>query len=87
MAWNDNKNQNPWGGNNQTPPELEEVIKDFKNKLDPRMYNGAILLGLNGPVIKSHGSTDATGIAHSIKMCNKIVKGNLIEKIKKNLAN
>ena len=32
MAWNDNKNQNPWGGNNQTPPDLDEVIKDFKNK-------------------------------------------------------
>ena len=32
MAWNDDKNQNPWGGNGQTPPELDEVIKDFKNK-------------------------------------------------------
>ena len=32
MAWNDNNNQNPWGGNGQTPPELDEVIKDFKNK-------------------------------------------------------
>jgi len=35
MAWNDNNNnQNPWGGNNQTPPELDEVIKDFKNKFN-----------------------------------------------------
>jgi membrane protease subunit HflK len=32
MAWNDNNNQNPWGGNGQKPPELDEVIKDFKNK-------------------------------------------------------
>nr|MCS5544554.1 protease modulator HflK [Gammaproteobacteria bacterium] len=32
MAWNDENNKSPWGGNNQTPPELEEVIKDFKNK-------------------------------------------------------
>jgi protease FtsH subunit HflK len=32
MAWNDNNNQNPWGGNGQTPPELDQVIKDFKNK-------------------------------------------------------
>jgi membrane protease subunit HflK len=31
MAWNDDK-KNPWGGNGQTPPELDEVIKDFKNK-------------------------------------------------------
>ena len=31
MAWNDN-NKNPWGGDGKTPPELDEVIKDFKNK-------------------------------------------------------
>ncbi|MDA8822790.1 phosphate acyltransferase PlsX, partial [Candidatus Pelagibacter bacterium] len=30
-------------------------LKKFKNKLDPRKYNGAIFLGLNGPVVKSHG--------------------------------
>ena len=63
------------------------ALKKFKNELAPRRYNGAILLGLNGPVVKSHGSTDARGLAHSIKMCNEIVKGNLIEKIKKNLSN
>ena len=63
------------------------AIKKFKNELDPRKYNGAILLGLNGPVVKSHGSTDAKGLAYSINLCNKIVKGNLIEKIKKNLSN
>jgi len=34
MAWNDNDKQNPWGGNGQTPPELDAVIKDFKNKFD-----------------------------------------------------
>ena len=34
MAWNDDNNQNPWGGSGQTPPELDEVIKDFKNKFD-----------------------------------------------------
>jgi membrane protease subunit HflK len=34
VAWNDNNNQNPWGGSGQTPPELDEVIKDFKNKFD-----------------------------------------------------
>jgi glycerol-3-phosphate acyltransferase PlsX len=62
-----------------------KALKKFKNQLDPRKYNGAIFLGLNGPVVKSHGSTDSRGLAYSIKMCNKIVKGNLIEKIKKNL--
>ena len=42
-------------------------------------------LGLQSPVVKSHGGTDAIGFAYSINMCNKIVKGNLIEKIKSNL--
>ena len=60
-------------------------LKKFKDKLDPRKYNGAIFLGLESPVVKSHGSTDALGFAHSIKLCNRIVKGNLIEKIKSHL--
>jgi glycerol-3-phosphate acyltransferase PlsX len=63
------------------------VFKKFKQQLDPRKYNGAILLGLSGPVVKSHGATDSRGLANSIKMCNKIVKGRLIEKIKKYLSN
>ena len=60
-------------------------LKKFKNKLDPRKYNGAIFLGLQSPVVKSHGSTDAIGFAHSINVCSKIVKSNLIEKIESNL--
>jgi len=60
-------------------------LKKFKDKLDPRKYNGAIFLGLQSPVVKSHGSTDSVGFAHSINVCNKIVKANLIEKIESNL--
>jgi len=41
MAWNDENNKSPWGGNNQTPPELEEVIKDFKNKFNTRFGGGS----------------------------------------------
>ena len=60
-------------------------LKQFKEKLDPRKYNGAIFLGLQSPVVKSHGSTDAIGFAHSIETCHKIVRANLIEKIKSHL--
>ena len=60
-------------------------LKRFRDKLDPRKYNGAIFLGLQGPVVKSHGATDAIGFANSIEMCHKIVKGNLIKKIKSHL--
>ena len=60
-------------------------LKKFKEKLDPRKYNGAIFLGLNGPVVKSHGGTDSFGFYHSIDLCYKIIKGDLMKEIKKNL--
>ena len=60
-------------------------LKKFKNRLDPRLYNGAIFLGLDSPVVKSHGGTDFVGFSNSLDVCNKIVKGNLIEKIKFNI--
>ena len=61
------------------------ALKKFKDKLDPRKYNGAILLGLNGPVVKSHGGIDSSGFYHSIDLCYRIIKGNLMSEIKKNL--
>ncbi len=60
-------------------------LKKFKKRLDPRLYNGAIFLGLDSPVVKSHGGTDFIGFSNSLDVCNKIVKGNLIEKIKYNI--
>ncbi len=60
-------------------------LKKFRDKLDPRKYNGAIFLGLNGPVVKSHGGIDSVGFYHSIDLCYKIVKGDLMKQIKKNL--
>jgi glycerol-3-phosphate acyltransferase PlsX len=62
------------------------ALKKFKEKLDPRKYNGAIFLGLKGPVVKSHGSTDAIGFYHSIDLCYRIIKGDLMSKIKNNLS-
>jgi len=61
-------------------------INNFKKKLDPRLYNGAILLGLNSPVVKSHGGTDYIGFANAISVCVKIIKGQLIDKIKENIS-
>ena len=61
-------------------------LKKFKDKLDPRKYNGAIFLGLKGPVVKSHGGIDALGFYYSIDLCYKIVKGNLLKEIKNNLS-
>tara|TARA_B100001250_G_scaffold366525_1_gene347964 strand:+ start:2665 stop:3666 length:1002 start_codon:yes stop_codon:yes gene_type:complete len=60
-------------------------LKKFKKRLDPRLYNGAIFIGLDSPVVKSHGGTDYIGFSNSLDVCHKIVKGNLIEKIKQNI--
>tara|TARA_Y100000816_G_scaffold162633_1_gene116341 strand:+ start:1553 stop:2590 length:1038 start_codon:yes stop_codon:yes gene_type:complete len=61
------------------------TLKKFKSRLDPRKYNGAIFLGLNGPVVKSHGGIDALGFYYSIDLSYKIIKGNLMREIRSNL--
>ena len=60
-------------------------LRKFKKRLDPRLYNGAIFIGLDSPVVKSHGGTDYIGFSNSLNVCNKIIKGNLIDKIKSNI--
>ena len=60
-------------------------LKKFKKRLDPRLYNGAIFIGLDSPVVKSHGGTDYLGFSSSLSVCKKIVKADLISKIKKNI--
>ncbi len=60
-------------------------LKKFKKRLDPRLYNGAIFIGLDSPVVKSHGGTDYIGFSNSLDVCSKIVRGNLINKIRENI--
>tara|TARA_B100000035_G_scaffold233403_1_gene201678 strand:+ start:54256 stop:55269 length:1014 start_codon:yes stop_codon:yes gene_type:complete len=61
------------------------VLKAFKRRLDPRRYNGASFLGLNGIVIKSHGGTDAFGFRYAIETAIEEVDNKIIENIKKQL--
>ena len=60
-------------------------LKKFKKRLDPRLYNGAIFVGLDTPVVKSHGGIDYIGFSNSLDVCNRIIKGNLIKKIRENI--
>jgi glycerol-3-phosphate acyltransferase PlsX len=60
-------------------------LNKFKARLDPRLYNGAIFIGLDSPVIKSHGGTDYIGFSNSLGVCTKIVTGDLINKIRNNI--
>lgn len=49
--------------------------------MDPRMHNGAMLVGLNGVVVKSHGSTDSIGFANAIKVAISLVENKINEQI------
>ncbi len=57
------------------------VLKQFRDRMDPRRYNGASLLGLRGIVIKSHGSADAFAFKHAIREAMIEVEKNVSEKL------
>jgi phosphate acyltransferase len=54
--------------------------------LDPRRYNGAVMVGLNGVVVKSHGGTDAKGFAHAIDVAMDMVVHRFNDHIREDLA-
>ena len=62
------------------------ALKNFKMQVDPRRYNGAMFLGLNGICIKSHGGTDAIGFANAIHVAVELVTNSFNEDIKKDYA-
>jgi len=54
--------------------------------LDPRRYNGAVMVGLNGVVVKSHGGTDAKGFAHAVDVAMDMVVHRFNDHIREDLA-
>ncbi len=59
----------------------------LKHHLDPNNHNGAVFLGLNGIVVKSHGSANAKGVANAIRVAARMVREDLTRKIKDDLDN
>lgn len=57
------------------------VLKSFKDRIDPRLYNGASFLGLRGLVIKSHGGADALAFKTAIQLAELEIKQDVIRKI------
>ena len=57
-------------------------LERLREWLDPRRYNGAVLLGLNGVVVKSHGGTDADGFAHAIDVAMDMVTHGFNDRIR-----
>jgi glycerol-3-phosphate acyltransferase PlsX len=61
-------------------------LERLREWLDPRRYNGAVMLGLNGVVVKSHGGTDALGFAHAIDVGMDMVVHRFNERIREGLV-
>jgi len=62
------------------------LLKSMKRKMDPRNYNGASLLGLQGIVIKSHGGSDSVAFANAIKIARLEAMNNVPAKIDKHIG-
>lgn len=62
------------------------AIRSLKARTDPRRYNGAIFLGLNGIAVKSHGGTDALGFANAIGVAVDMVTHQSIDRIRDDFA-
>ncbi len=56
-------------------------MKHFFHRVDPRVHNGAVFLGLNGIVVKSHGGTDSLGFAHAISVGIDTVQHGFLAKV------
>lgn len=63
-------------------PFMIGVIRKIKKSMDPRAYNGAMLIGLNGLSVKSHGGTDGVGYAVAIDNAAKLVRQNFVATIR-----
>jgi len=61
------------------------ALNRFKARIDPRKYNGAVLLGLNGIVVKSHGRADSFGFSNAISAAISLIENNYNSEIKKKL--
>ena len=61
-------------------------LRRLRKRIDPRRVNGGVFLGLNGTVVKSHGSADATGVAAAVQLAVQLAKNNFAKKIAARVA-
>ena len=60
---------------------IEKDLIKFKNQINPEIYNGALLIGLNGISIKSHGNATSIGFFHALNKCKDFIANDLNKKI------
>jgi phosphate acyltransferase len=61
-------------------------LKRLQRRIDPRRVNGGVFLGLNGTVVKSHGSADETGVAAAIALAIKLARSGFVERLAARIA-
>jgi len=66
---------------------IENDLKILKNQVNPDIYNGAILIGLNGISIKSHGNANPVAFSYALKQCHNFIINNLNKKIINSVKN
>ncbi|MFN3232145.1 MAG: phosphate acyltransferase PlsX [Alphaproteobacteria bacterium] len=62
------------------------ALRSLRDHLDPNTHNGGMFLGLNGLVVKSHGSANAAGFASAIGVAKDLAEGRLLDLIAEDLA-
>lgn len=61
-------------------------LRRLKKRIDPRQANGGVFLGLNGTVVKSHGSADATGVSAAVKLAFQLAQSGFSQKLAARVA-
>jgi glycerol-3-phosphate acyltransferase PlsX len=62
------------------------ALRRMRSQVDPRFYDGAMFLGLNGVCVKSHGGTDGVGFANAVKVAFELIRDNVNEGIKQDFV-
>lgn len=61
------------------------ALKRFKHKIDPRLYNGGVFLGLNGLCVKSHGGCDALAFSSAVNLSVELARHGYVEKVTRDI--
>lgn len=61
-------------------------LRRLQKRIDPRQVNGGVFLGLNGTVVKSHGSADATGVSAAVKLAFRLASSGFEQRMAERLA-
>ncbi len=66
---------------------IEKDLKKLKDQVNPDIYNGATLIGLNGISVKSHGNANPIAFSYALKQCHNFITNNLNKKIVESVTN